>query len=714
MCRYSVRAAIKTVADAAATMYVSKLIRNFNSRAARLFKDTVEHMTKKQTAEYIALFGTMALDHGGFLLLQPVDSPEALTVTEHCTYAAQREDTGKRVRVIASVKSDDGRREIVGVVPRRNDAAVARTHADAFPAVSVIATTYRIIAGTVDRIGGTPWETSLRGIQNIRDLTWAYGVNPPPPNLGHLPTLMDANDVRLLVQRYTRQKYLSVDYEDVLRYIRERCEVARGQYIKRVDDLIAHLVAHQAAGLTPGDDVTNLFTYLLELYKWSRSDPKNYIIGFAYNVNRNMNAWTNNNPHIGWNAANQPVPSGAAMPGPAGKQFGEELRERLGLVTIILPNTADVLETTRASIEATRPLDMIVTCGDLITMEAHTEFDEKKPTDMSVAPAGGGRRREVADPTAITAAYRPIVLNRDNEVRFKMSLLPNKGFNPAFFGGAGAVGNLNVDASDERREFDENIKNWEFNLHVRNLDGYLGEWRAAMRTVVQVLVSRAHPPPPAAVPVVSMLNLTREVPAGIGFVYVPLAPDTLKDNPDYLKNIQLPVRPEAQQQFVDSFPMWTASKSVSAAALFWYRNAVATATEPFSIRSQATNMDDVAAMLASSSPFAVMTEEDRANAMLILNTIEAGPNLFRDQNTLHLIQVTKAAVAPGNSNFSQPFPPLRVKFRSASIEMTPTAAAGMYAPPMPIQNRQYELRYTLGCEVSARLLSLVASVAAVL
>ena len=662
--QYSVRAAIKTVADAAATMYVSKLIRSFNSRAARLFKDTVEHMTKKQTKEYIALFGTQGLTDGGFLLLQPVDSMRTNIVTEHCTYPSHRDNSGKRVRVMAFDITPAGTRETFGIVSRRDEAATRRTGAGSFPEVPVIDTTYQIIAGTVDRIGGGEWATLVEALWEVKDLTIDYGVglgNPPPGgNIDPtLPMLFRKADADTLKGRYAKEEYMFFDYEGIERIVRDKCERQKADYVANVNALITHL---QTRGAQGNEDAQQLYTYLINLYAWSVKEPANYIVAFSCPL-PNITRWDTNPP--GNNGT-----------------FGQQLRGTLNV------GPGGVLNTTEADIARERPKDMIITAGDLAKALNHDTYDQQTPTDRWVANAGGGNVRDVADPTAITAAYRPIVLNRDNEVRFKMSLLPNSGFNPAFFGGANAVGNLNVDASDERREFDEGIKNWEFNLHVRNLDGYKAEWDATMRTVVQVLVSRATAPREESVPVTNVLNLSRSVPEGIGFVYVPMAPEHLETDPTYLRNIQAPIRPKAQQQFIDSFPRWTASTSVSAAALFWHRNAVATATEPFSIRSQATNMDDVAAMLASSSPFAAMTAEDRKNAQKILNQILTGAHLkFTPDNTLHLIQVTKAAVAPGNSNFSQPFPPLRVQFKSAAIEKADST-------------RKYQLRYSLGCEAT--------------
>ena len=205
----------------------------------------------------------------------------------------------------------------------------------------------------------------------------------------------------------------------------------------------------------------------------------------------------------------------------------------------------------------------------------------------------------------------------------------------------------------------------------------------------------------------------------------------MRGDPKFRQNMVVPIRPVSQQQFVNTYPRWMPRddtdadddvRLVSQASLFWYNNAVATATEPFSVRETGTNLgacslrshapsvftslpphaDDVAAMLASSSPFSAMTDDERELVQQMHAALcAASPFASADvpAKTLHLIQITKASVAPGNSNFAQPFPPFRVHFKGAALEADPSAIAGV------------RLVYTLGCEATILVESMFVAVA---
>ena len=105
----NVRAAIKAVADAAATMHVSNLVKQYNSRAERVFKATIAHMNSKNTKEFQALFYPMSIKGGGFVLLQPELSAVADSYFEKCEFPVQRSGVGKRIRLACSIEDpDDG------------------------------------------------------------------------------------------------------------------------------------------------------------------------------------------------------------------------------------------------------------------------------------------------------------------------------------------------------------------------------------------------------------------------------------------------------------------------------------------------------------------------------------------------------------------------------------------------------------------------------
>lgn len=700
----SVRAAIKAVADAAATMHVSRLVKAFNNRAEKLFRTTLEHMNKKNTEEFVALFRPMSVRGGGFLILQPETSADVRTYVEGCTFPVQVEGTGKRIKLMVAEDNGQGKLQTYGVVPRHDAGAVRRVqrqHAenvgvledgiqsehsmvaerDIFPAVPAMLQSYKIIGGAVDVYGGLKYQQFVS-----RLITRSRGVTLPPVAVGaaggEFPTLLTIVNIRSIKESYADPATGPfLDHEGFVSQVRELCRLAQANYVATVRAQLARLTAAGAA-LTPTE------TWYMHMLEWILEDPKNYVIAtMPYTIAENTPSFggpavTLSNMAISYRYWMHLDVNGIAFPNPY-----------LGGAA---PAAAPPLPVTRGAVFQQKMYPILVTVGDLFDALETREYAAASAEPSAVA----GLKDGVADPIAIGEAYRPAILKRDNEVRFKLSILPNKGFNPAFFGGSKSMANLNVLPEDERREFDEGMRNWEFNLHVRNVAGYIAEWNATMRTVVQVLVAHAKRPDRSQLPIIDTFDLESAVPVGKGFVYVPLTPKTVRSDPVYAAHFRIDVNPKSEGEYVASYPNWVVGglreHTVSAASLFWYHNAVATATEPFSVRSQGTNLDDVAAMIASASPFSAMDRRDTELARSLLTEIMADPATmaemapFSDTTALHLIQVTKSAVAPGNSNFAQPFPMLTVEFKSAGV----VEAADVRG------QKTYKLEYTLGCEAT--------------
>lgn len=206
-----------------------------------------------------------------------------------------------------------------------------------------------------------------------------------------------------------------------------------------------------------------------------------------------------------------------------------------------------------------------------------------------------------------------------------------------------------------------------------------------MRMVLQVLFSTVAKPQIRDVPGVGSINLMRHMPEGEGFVYTPAAPDEIQQDPLYIERMRVPIKASKQLQFAVSYPTWT-EHNIAGASLYMWRNAVATATQPFTEEGTGSNLADVAAMMAMSEPFAPMDPKVQAKCAAMLEAMTAKPR-FDPQTCLHLIQLTAASRMPGDSNFTQPFPPKRVHFRGAAIEKTTKPDE----PP-------YRLSYALGTE----------------
>lgn len=68
------------------------------------------------------------------------------------------------------------------------------------------------------------------------------------------------------------------------------------------------------------------------------------------------------------------------------------------------------------------------------------------------------------DPTVLTSAYRPLVLDGENEMRFKLSLMSNLGVNPMYYGGARNPGEFSIDETGDRRDFEADMKHFEVGI----------------------------------------------------------------------------------------------------------------------------------------------------------------------------------------------------------------------------------------------------------
>ena len=232
---------------------------------------------------------------------------------------------------------------------------------------------------------------------------------------------------------------------------------------------------------------------------------------------------------------------------------------------------------------------------------------------------------------------------------------------------------------------------FEFDLQIRDMKGYNDEYRVAMRMVLQVLFSKVKCPLPDKVTRLGSVYLKgpRTIsPLGSGFVFTPHVPQQVADVSGFDDKFRVPVLASSQQSFIDSYPRWTDGGSdVSAAALYLWRHAVATSTQPFSIEGSGSSLNDLASMMAMSEPFAPMDKDSQDLCTVMLRSLIASPPFQNgEEDSLHLIQLTSSEAAPGGSGYSQPFPPLRVHFKGAAI---------MKHSDNP---KSYKLRYSLGSE----------------
>lgn len=708
----SVHAAIRTVEHAAATMYISRLLSAFNSRASKLFDATLQRITTEKAADLKRLFAPFSVRGGGFVLLQAEMSTETNTRLSDNQFPVQRDGTGKKVRLCAS-DYDEGTGVMysTALIPSRNLTEARRAERQytentqvldevtmsnamitgnetAFPTIPVLTQDYRIIAGSVHQYGMKEY-----GVFCYRFGNFAAEISTGIPGINfNLPTLISMDELhRQLENRFfDKTSHSAFSHQtEFVSALRQLASKNKSHYLTTTKTIIDALNTVQGAD----DEIMAAKKYLIEFLKHSIADESNYILVYTPFYNHHAHTRPLDDDctfqemayYALWYADNSEL---SVLPSDDRPRTNPLKVPQNGDARDII-NDDDIDDRTLGvKFDKSVFTGSVLRVEDMVTALASQEFASCIPTEFKQNKSA----EELADPTVMQPAFRPLVLERDNETRFKLSLLENQGYNPAYFGGTKATALGGVNVNEDRAEFGEDIKKWEFNLDVRDQEGYHDEWKVTMRTVIQVLISKARPPTRDKLPILDTVNLGHMIGKNDGFIYVPPTIPNLDEYGELMWKTQLNVyvRPTSQLEYMDTFPSWPSlcgfeadQNGVSAASQYWYNNAVATATEPFSIRVEGIMLDDVAAMIASSAPFSHMDAGDIPTAQSILrHTLAGTDNYWDDKHSLTFIQITKTNIAPGNSNLPQVIPPLRIHFKGAALD------------------KEGNLRYTLGSEAT--------------
>lgn len=331
-----------------------------------------------------------------------------------------------------------------------------------------------------------------------------------------------------------------------------------------------------------------------------------------------------------------------------------------------------------------------VTVGHLLDMTTEKEFFASVPQLSSASTSRRGR------PIALTEAYNPLVTQPESELRFKLSLTKFQGFNPAFFKGTDDTDNpLRVAGEDDHVDFDDDIKRFEFDLHARDCKGYEEEFSSTIRALAGVLFSTISRPD--VLPSSGFFNIKRDYADKFedgeqGFLFVPRDyPSNLDSSAKFHESFRLSTVAADRYQDKVNFPQWMEKDAdsdgeyrVSQASLYFWKNALSTVSHPFSIVPDGVKINDVAAVIAMSEPFAALNRDDDRNIADFREAVHNTGPLFKEGECLHLIQLTSHSIAPGLCDYVQSFEPITVHFKGAAIERG--------------KDKKYELRYSLGTE----------------
>lgn len=446
---------------------------------------------QKNTADFRALFEVVKgeADPGGWLLLKPSITRPLDTRIEGTTFPAQRAP-GKRIKLMTIVDDSEVHRTLAHVVPKSTEAMRGLMGSSRFPSISMLPTTdYEIVAGSTAYAGRTP-----KGLAEIirrvvmRGYMWIQ-IQPDDnvPSLAAgaasrralhpanrngcvwMPQLFQHSDREALRALYDMRKGMGqnnpamyCDADRVLDYIRHKCELRLGWYKAQVETIrtairtrIPIYIAAQAAGYAQATDPTlHTLRYILNFLNWTLVDePNHFIVCGWLDGDSDLKYCQADNIGV---LAGPPAQSADLANVAMMESVIREIARSRGLNAGNPWNAADatLLPKAQTEIRDNRPEEAFVFVMDLRRWTQESKLTELIPKVATGAAAA-------APPPVLTSAYRPLVLHSENELRFKMSLLPNLGVNPAFHGGARNPTEFAVDATADRREFDEDIRSFE-------------------------------------------------------------------------------------------------------------------------------------------------------------------------------------------------------------------------------------------------------------
>lgn len=343
---------------------------------------------------------------------------------------------------------------------------------DDFPKIPISFQTYRVIAGSIQRVGGAKWDAFTTNVGlNVRVSLPTFHFHPVLGEPGSLPTVLPSlirkEDMDELVQRYASYKDAVVDTQPFVAALRKIAEHRKAVYVRQVEAWLDHVndallygpgagAAAAAIGLAAGsDDDVRALTFFTRFFRWTMEHEDRYVLMWMPDAGFNMETMFIN----------------AVPPSLLDIMLAIEMR----LSVIANPTVTDndvagyypslhhpgagiapIARGTGAAAVANTPphtfwanrQQLPVTSGriaslpgrETFVMLAKDLFDALEPSEFTAARAEktevDPRDKELTHPFAIESGYRPLIMRRDNEVRYKLSLLPNRGFNPAYFGGA--------------------------------------------------------------------------------------------------------------------------------------------------------------------------------------------------------------------------------------------------------------------------------------
>jgi hypothetical protein len=634
--------------DSAAVLAVENKVKDYNDRAKELFQKSVKQALHHNTDAIINLFAPFSSIGGGLVVLQPVASTRRDTRVSSVSFPAQSMP-GKRIKLV-SFSADT--QTCSTYVPTLNNEEADKLRdtsgATAYPDIKTLANTeYYVIAGHLSSLP-VELQVMIHALQKT-PVVMAEIITDEPGNPIVMPMLLTAGAIAAIYGVPDDSEYaVPLDTDRVLGIIRTTARERQTAYLADVQTAIHRLQVltnggrPAAAGGNQDNWDTRKDALLFLLH--CRQSAGNYTL--FYKRYSNLDADADDPDPLKWYPR----------------------RDR---------RAQNAYETT--SIER-----RCYTAHDLATFTTPEHPIAAVPAKVDAA--------DDAPVPVITSMYRFQTQTQHNQTRFRLNYVLHSGMGPALTGGQLRDGDDDI---GDRHGFDSDMKRFEFDLKVRNHEGYCDEIRTFLRVLLQTVFSKTTRPDVDKLPVVGTVDLDRAK-KNDGFLFIPSVSTQIHTDPQYQSTLRVPVMATSPAEFYRSYPTWTSEDApVSSAALFLWRHAVSRNTTPFSATADTSNLSDVATILSTIDPFPVYSKQDVDVCTAIQHEIQAKvlpmfketPGADKRATMLHLIQLTGSKIKPGNTNFAQPFTPLSVSFPDTAIRKSSTS-------------NKYRLEYTIGCQAT--------------
>lgn len=483
---------------------------------------SVKNSKLKDRQQFQALFDPLdaVSEPGGWVLLKPAVT-KPLEVEIEGTVAEQRAP-GKRIKMMTRIPDENGS-SFQMVAPSVSTKFKSDNESDMFPQIGISHNCeYQIVAGSTVTVGTSVQESILPLLRKIivdndeNTIFSAYaegitvnntlqtemytsidvgmidnGVLPIYETL-KIPQLLSVQFTKNISKMYLDDEKLGVsfacmDYDKVLELIRRECESKKKSYIEKVEQAIQFAENEKTRINAPNGQIDRGYLYELDyvinFLKWCLKSPGNYVVcgyqrDFPFYYQEVATRTVQNNsqqlPPVQSNNTDELLP-GDFKSHDIGKttpmvNVMREIARSRGRIVGANPGedvwgNFQAMLNSRTSIEANPPSERFIFVNDLMVCTVGKTFVNERPKMARGEDA-------IRAPTVVTPAYRPLVLHSENELRFKLSLIPNVGVNPMFWNDQkDPASEFAVSTGDQRIEFDADMKAFEFNLQLRDLKG---------------------------------------------------------------------------------------------------------------------------------------------------------------------------------------------------------------------------------------------------